>query len=61
MIRIEIQAEIAEVNALIALLETDAKFKNIAQQVVNAKAQSEHNQLAEIPVEGDDEYIERSE
>lgn len=61
MIKLEIQASATEIEELIALLSSDAKFDNIRNQVINFRNQSSHNQSDEIPQEGDDEFIERSE
>ncbi|NTE04568.1 hypothetical protein G6M26_40570 [Agrobacterium tumefaciens] len=61
MIKLEIQASAVEIEALIALLDSDAKFENIRKQIIDFKNLNEHVQTDEIPKEGDDEFIERSE
>ncbi|GGE65594.1 hypothetical protein EV200_106215 [Pedobacter psychrotolerans] len=61
MIKLEIQASAAEINELITLLSSNAKFDHIRKQIVDFKDQSTHNQDDEIPKEGDDKFIERSE
>lgn len=61
MITIEIQASTAEVDALINLLNDKSAFENIKQQIISSRDLSEHRQDEEIPKEGDNEYIERSE
>ncbi|WP_029286187.1 hypothetical protein [Pedobacter sp. R20-19] len=61
MIKLEIQASATEIEELITLLGSDANFDNIRNQVINFRDQSRHHQADEIPKEGDDEFIERSE
>lgn len=61
MIKLEIQASATEINELITLLGSNPNFDNIRKQVINFMDQYKHNQDDEIPKEGDNEYIERSE
>jgi len=61
MITIEIKATTAEINSLIDFLGTNAQFNEIRAQVMSSRDQRQHHQEDEVPKEGDNEYIERSE
>ena len=59
--RIEIEANTQEIEELIVVLNNNPQLANIKKQLITLRDQDNHEQSAEIPAEGDDQFIERSE
>ena len=59
--RIEIEANTQEIEELIVVLSNNPQLANIKKQLITLRDQDNHEQSAEIPAEGDDQFIERSE
>lgn len=59
--KIQIEASAAAINELVALIDNQPNLVEIKDQIVTAIALNNHNQSQEVPREGDDPIIERSE
>ena len=59
--KIQIEASATSINELIALIDTQPNLVEIKDQIMKAIALDNHNQSQEVPKEGDDPIIERSE
>ncbi len=59
--KIQIEASATAINELIALIDTQPNLVEIKDQIMKAIALDNHNQSQEVPKEGDDPIIERSE
>lgn len=59
--KIQIEASATAINELVALIDNQHNLVEIKDQIVTAIALNNHNQSQEVPREGDDPIIERSE
>lgn len=59
--KIQIEASATAINELIALIDTQPNLVEIKDQIMKAIALDNHKQSQEVPKEGDDPIIERSE
>ena len=59
--KIQIETSAAAINELVALIDNQPNLVEIKDQIVTAIALNNHNQSQEVPREGDDPIIERSE
>ena len=59
--KIQIEASATAINELVALIDNQLNLVEIKDQIVTAIALNNHNQSQEVPREGDDPIIERSE
>jgi len=59
--KIQIEASATAINELVALIDNQPNLVEIKDQIVTAIALNNHNQSQEVPREGDDPIIERSE
>jgi len=59
--KIELEANTPELEELIIILNNNPQLENIRKQLITFRYQDNHEQSAEIPAEGDDQFIERSE
>jgi len=59
--KIQIEASATAINELVALIDNQPNLVEIKDQIVTAIALNNHNQSQELPREGDDPIIERSE
>ncbi len=59
--KIQIEASATAINELVALIDNQPSLVEIKDQIVTAIALNNHNQSQEVPREGDDPIIERSE
>ena len=59
--KIELEANTPELEELIMILNNNLQLENIRKQLITFRYQDNYEQSAEIPAEGDDQFIERSE
>ena len=59
--KIQIEGSATAINELVALIDNQPNLVEIKDQIVTAIALNNHNQSQEVPREGDDPIIERSE
>lgn len=59
--KIQIEASATAINELVVLIDNQPNLVEIKDQIVTAIALNNHSQSQEVPREGDDPIIERSE
>jgi hypothetical protein len=59
--KLQIEASATAINELIALIDNQPNLVEIKDQIMKAITLDNHNQSQEVPKEGDDPIIERSE